>query len=232
MASKVLGAFAEYVLLPEHVVKQNAFRKPSGLSFDEAAMLEPLACVVHPYAMLDFSKISTAVVIGAGPIGLLHITHLKMKGVHTIAADLNMQRLEVAGLLGADASCMPDALRDIVDRETSGMGVDLVVECTGQTDVWQESVLYTRRGGTVVLFGGCKSGTSATFDTHRLHYDEITLTGSFHFSPCDVKEAYRLLAGGTITVTPLISGVMNLTDIGTAFEKLKEGTGIKYAIRP
>jgi L-iditol 2-dehydrogenase len=250
MDKKVLGAFAEYILLPEHIVKQNVFHKPKNLSFEEAAFLEPLSCVVHGMQGLKIKKGDSALIIGAGPIGLLHLLLLKGKGVNVIITGLEKERLSLAKKLGASMAITPEnnppsppfskggmggfseKLKKIINRFTNGLGVDYVFECTGQPDVWQSSVNYVRRGGTVILFGGCKSGTTVTYDTGRLHYDEITLKGVFHFSPDDVKEAYNLLKNGKIRVKELISGRYPLKDTKKAFLKLSKGEGIKYAIIP
>jgi L-iditol 2-dehydrogenase len=91
---------------------------------------------------------------------------------------------------------------------------------------------HLRPGGRVTLFGGCPTGTSACFDTHRLHYDEITLRGVFHFTPADVKKAHGLLSTGTLDTKRLISGSYPLKGIEKAFGLLKRGRGIKYAIKP
>ena len=99
-------------------------------------------------------------------------------------------------------------------------------------DVWEASVNYVRRGGTVILFGGCKSGTTVTYDTRRLHYDEITLRGVFHYTPSDVKMAYKLLREGKLGVSRLISGRYSLQQTQKAFERLSKSQGIKYAIIP
>lgn len=232
MKTKVLGAFADFILLPKHVVEQNTFLKPADLPFDAAAMLEPLSCVVHPYSGSDLYSVATALVIGAGPIGLLHLLFLRAHGISTIVSDLNEQRLRTADGLGASVSCPPGALEAAVTEMTHGEGVDMVVECTGMPEVWEHSVRFCRRGGTVVLFGGCPSGSHATFDTGRLHYDEITLRGSFHYDPRDVLLARQMLVERRINVAPLISGAVNLEDIALAFENLRAGRGIKYAIIP
>lgn len=232
MDSKLLGSFAEYVLLPDHVVKQNAYKKPADLSFDEAAMIEPLSCVVHPYSKINMEEVKTALVIGAGSIGLLHLLFLKMNGIKVIISDKNKERLRTSRSLGADRTATPDKLMESIFDKTSGMGVDLVVECTGQVETWEETVDFARRGGIVILFGGCQTGTTASFDTHRLHYDEITLIGSFHFTPSDVQLAYRLLAEKKIGVGHLITGSLPLKDIKQAFEYLRNGRGTKYSIHP
>jgi len=231
MNTKVLGAFAEYILLPPHIVKQNLFHKPADLSFEEAAFLEPLSCVVHGINGLNIKQGDRVLIIGTGPIGLLHLLLIKLRGADVIITGLEQERLNLAERLGADVVVKPSELVNAVNEFTSGIGVDFVFECTGQLGVWSDSVNYLRRGGTVVLFGGVKTGTAVTYDTYRLHYDEITVKGTFHFTPQDVKRAYDLLNDG-INVSPLISGHRPLSELGIAFERLSEGEGIKYAIVP
>lgn len=231
MKTKVLGAFAEYILLPSHIVKQNLFHKPAKLSFEEAAFLEPLSCAVHGMADLNIKKDDKVLIIGAGPIGLLHLLLARMKKAKVIITGLEQKRLNMARKLGAEIAVAPSELTDALKDFTGGLGVDLAFECTGNEEIWELSVNYLRRGGTVVLFGGCKKGTRATYDTYRVHYDEITLKGVFHFNPQDVKTAYGLLMG-KINVSRLISGRYPLKDIHIPFEKLSKGEGIKYAIIP
>lgn len=232
MEKKALGAFAEYLLLPAHVVKQNLFRKPGILSFEEAALLEPFSCVMHPYGKLKLGEIETALVIGAGPIGLMHLAYLKTKGIQVILSDYFDDRLSLGERMGADSISVPHDVEDVVKDTTGNFGVDLVIECTGQHGVWEKAVHYVRRGGTIVLFGGCPAGSNVTYDTHRLHYDELTLTGSFHYTPGDVKTAYLVMLDRSMDLSLLISGNLRLEEIEKALIKLKEGKGIKYALKP
>jgi L-iditol 2-dehydrogenase len=232
MGTKILGAFAEYIVIPQHILKQNVYLKPEHLSFEEAAFLEPLACVVHGMRALDIEKGDSILILGTGPIGLLHLLAARIKGARVTITGLEQERLELAKELGAENIPEPSAIWESLETATGGLGFDHVIECTGQADVWQSAVNYTRRGGTVILFGGCRQGTTVTYDTYRLHYDEITLKGIFHFTPSDVKEAYRLLCSGTIDVKPLISGCYPIEEIGEPFEKLSRGQGIKFAIIP
>lgn len=231
MATKVLGAFSEYLVLPSHIVKQNVFPKPPGISFEDAAFLEPLACVVHGMEGLNINKDDRILITGAGPIGLLHLILLKLKGAKVLLTGLEQKRLDIAKILGADEVTMPSDAERALDKFTDGMGADFVFECSGQLEVWENSVNNIRRGGTVILFGGCKRGTRAAYDTYRLHYDEITLKGVFHFMPADVRTAYKFLKD-TLKPASLISGSYPLKDINTAFENLAQGEGIKYAIVP
>ena len=252
MATKALGAFAEYIIIPAHVVRQNAFIKPKRLPFEHAALLEPLACVVHGVAIdsadknkkvkpLRGLKGTSSLVIGAGPIGLMHVMLLSAMGAEVTIADHHASRLAIAKKLGValtvklvrdDAEGNARRMKRAMKSATVGMGFDHVHECTGRPDVWERSIDYTRRGGTVTLFGGCPSGTRACFDTHRLHYDEITLRGDFHFTPADVRVAYEMLAGGLEGAELFISGAFPLEKIMSAFDLLVQGKGIKYAVLP
>jgi len=263
MDTKVLGAFAEYILLTEYIVKQNVLYKPKNLSFEEAAFLEPLSCVVHSMKSVDIKRGDNVLVIGAGPIGLLHLLLVKEKEAVVAISNKHKKKLKIAKELGADfvlrtdIECSPSP-KPLPSREgnnkkkvpsllvgegkgegffnikkiTNSIGFDYVFECTGRPEVWQASVNYVRRGGTVILFGGCKSGTKVTYDTGKLHYDEITLKGVFHFTPSDVKKAYKLLCKGRIGISRLISGSYPLNQLQKAFDKLARGVGIKYAIIP
>ena len=230
MKTKVLGAFAEYLLLPAHIVEQNLFHKPEDLSYEEAAFLEPLSCVIHGMQGLDIKPGKKVLIIGTGPIGLLHSLVARLKGAHVVIAARRKERLNFAGNLGAYA-VETTGLAGAIEEHTGGMGFDFVFECTGQLSVWEDAVSYVRRGGTVVLFGGVKGGTKVSYDTYRVHYDELTLKGVFHFTPRDVKTAYALL-NGKLDVSPLISGSYPLKDLIIAFQMLMRGEGVKYAIVP
>lgn len=232
MSSKVLGAFSEYILIPRHVVSRNVFKKPDSLDFQDAAFLEPLSCVVHNVELLNITGKDTVLIIGAGPIGLLHLMLAKHKGARVIITDFEQERLETAKKLGADVIFHPSETAAHVHDFGRGMGVDYVFECTGQPEVWESSVDYVRRGGTVVLFGGCKKGTDVTFSAERLHYDEITLKGTFHFTPQDVKKAFHLLKNNKIDVKQLITGTCSLREVPSVFPLLARGKGIKYAVVP
>ncbi len=231
MDTKVLGAYGEYLLLPAPVVRENLYKKPDSLPFEYAALLEPLACVVHPYSRIDLALADRALIIGAGPIGLLHLIYLMSQGVEVSVLDVNSERLQVAEKIGATKTHTPEALRTWL-KQPDFVGFDLVIECTGNVQVWMEAVEYVRRGGTVVLFGGCPQGTEVKYSTYRLHYDELTLMGSFHFSPADVAKAREFLIEYHSRFSPLLSGRFGLKDISEVFERLKQGQGIKYVIQP
>jgi L-iditol 2-dehydrogenase len=232
MDTKILGAFAEFIIVPSHIVRQNMYIKPASLPFEEAALMEPLACVVHSMNSTGIRNGDAVLIIGSGPIGLLHLLLAKKRGARVIMTGLEPDRLELAKSLGAEYAVLPQMIKETVREMTSGLGVDAVFECTGQPAVWEAAPDYLRRGGIAVLFGGCRRGTKVSYDTYRIHYDEITLKGIFHFAPSDVKEAYDILCNGKLETRRLISGSYPLEKITEPFKRLSLGDGIKYAIIP
>ena len=235
MDKMVMGAYADYLLLPAHIVQRNAFRKPAELPFEEAALLEPLACVVHAQEVAQPQNFESVLIVGAGPFGLLHMLALRDRGLREVTvAGRGAERLKWAAQLGA--SRIVDARGDHRDREIAslngGFGPDLVIECTGQVDGWQDSLRYARRGGRVVLFGGCAPGTVLNVDTRRMHYDNLTLLAPFHFRPRDVKRAYEILCLRKIGVGDLINARRRLAELAEVFTLLERGAILKCAVIP
>ena len=176
-----------------------------------------------------------AVIIGAGAFGLLYLAVLRLLGVERIyVVARNPYRAQIARELGATGIIDRSAedAREEVLALTDGRGADLVVECTAQPAVWQESVFWPRSGGQLILFGGCPPGTTVALDTYRVHYDQVRLFSPFHFTPKAVRRAYELLATGKIPTGPLISGTYPLSQLPAVFDLLQNGQGIKYAIIP
>ncbi len=235
METMVLGGYAEYITIPARVLRTNLFQKPSSLSFAEAALLEPLSCVTFGLQQAKLRSDDTAVVIGAGAIGLLHVVVLRALGIERVyVVARNTQRARTARELGA-YEIIPYAAeeaREAILEVTDGRGADLVIECTAQPRVWEESLFLARPGGQVVLFGGCPAGTKVSLDTYRIHYDQVQVLSPFHFTPKAVRASYDLLAAGKIPTKKLISGTFPLTQLAQAFDLLQRGEGIKYAVVP
>lgn len=235
METMVLGGYAEYVTIPARVLRTNLFLKPASLSFAEAALLEPLSCVTFGLQQAKLRPDATAIVIGAGAIGLLHVVVLRALGVERVyVVARNPQRAQTARELGA-YGIIPYAAeeaRSAVLEITDGRGADLVIECTAQPRVWEESLFLARPGGQVVLFGGCPAGTTVSLDTYRIHYDQVQVLSPFHFTPQAVRMAYKLLTTDKIPTKKLISGTFPLTQLSLAFDLLQRGEGIKYAVVP
>lgn len=223
MATKVLGSYAQYLLIPARIAKLNVFHKPAELSFEMASLLEPLSCVAQGIELLNLQSDDRVLIIGPGSIGLMFVAALRLLGIESVTlAGRNRARLDVGEKLGA----MPTVLGDV-----SG-NFDLVIECTGNVEVWEKSVDYSRRGGTVMLFGGCPSGTTASFDTKKLHYDQISLVSPFHFGTNAVRTARVWLIDHRMDLSALISGERSLDQGEQTFQDLKEGKGLKYVFKP
>ncbi len=235
MDRMVMGAYADFLLLPAHVVARNAYRKPPALSFEEAALLEPLSCVVHAQALARPEMGESALIVGAGAFGLLHMLALRAAGVREIAvAGRGASRLQAAERLGADRvinTAAGDSAAE-VSRLNDGFGPDLVIECTGQVEGWRDAFERVRRGGRVVFFGGCPAGTALEIDTRRMHYDNLTLIAPFHFRPRDVRRAYDLLADGQLGAGRIVNARRPLADIAGVFEMLERGEVLKCAVIP
>ncbi len=231
----VLGAYADLLLLPAHIVARNTFIKPPDLPFEEAALLEPLSCVVHAQAMARPEQFETVLIIGAGPFGLLHMLALRAMGVSKVAvAGRGEERLKWAGELGAD--CVIDARKEDAAREVAklngGFGPDLVIESTGQVDAWQDAFARVRRGGRVVFFGGCPPGTALAVDTRRMHYDNLTLLAPFHYRPRDVRCAFEMLGARKLNAGAIVNARRRLDQLGEVFALLERGAVLKCAVIP
>ncbi|MGY5870633.1 MAG: zinc-binding dehydrogenase [Candidatus Thorarchaeota archaeon] len=231
----VNGAFAEYIRVPEPVVQWNTHPIPDSLSFRNAALTEPLACVVHGIEESNIRLGDTVAVIGAGPIGQMMIMLAKKNGASTvIASDLAPLRRDIALKAGADIAIDPTK-EDPVERvkeETSGRGADVVIEAVGLPQLWEQAIDMTRDAGTTVLFGGAASGTKFEVDTVRFHYGQLTLKGVFHLKPKHVEQALKLIIAGDVNPDLLISHEMPLKDINKALEMMSKGETMKVSISP
>jgi L-iditol 2-dehydrogenase len=232
MKEKVLGAFGQYLCIPAPVAKQNLFPRPDHVDADHASLLEPLACVVHAVHKVDWRGVERVLILGLGSMGLLFAQILPQKTkAALVGAGRGPARLELARCLG---------LRPVVDVGERARAeqlapddrFDVVIECTGKTDGWQEAFDRAAPGGQVLLFGGLPCGTTFSIDAYRLHYEEIRVAGNFHFAPADVLEARTLLLSGDLELDPLISGRVPLTRLPEAMRRLEAGEGLQYAIDP
>jgi L-iditol 2-dehydrogenase len=229
------GAYAEYIRIPAPIVKQNTYELPDHVTFEEAALLEPLACVVNGNDVANIKIGDTVVVIGAGPIGLMQIQLAKIKGAtNVICIDLKDERLKIASELGADVT-INSSKEDQVNRVkelTNGLGADVVIEAVGLPKTWELAVDITRKAGTTVFFGGCPPGAKITLDAQRIHYGDLTIKGIFHHTPLSVKRAYKLIIKGSFKGRPLITDKMPLSKLEQALQLMAEGKCIKIAIMP
>jgi L-iditol 2-dehydrogenase len=229
------GAYAEHIKVPSRMVAVNMQEIPSHLTFEEAAITEPLACVLHGVEKANIKFGDIVAIIGAGPIGLLHLLVSKKMGTEkVIVSDLVEERLQVAQKLGAEV--VNASLGDPVEKIkglTNGYGADVVIEAIGLPATWEQALKMVRKGGTVLEFGGCPPGTEIKVRTELLHYGQVTVLGTFHATPLHFRKALNILASRTIDVRSLITQKMKLEKIKDAFETLiTSKKDIKIAITP
>jgi L-iditol 2-dehydrogenase len=234
------GAFAEYLLVPRRFVECNIHRIPEGLSFERAALAEPLACVLHGIDACELERYGVlgpveVLIFGGGPIGLLFVAALANMGHLPVLADPNPNRLSVGRALGADKTIeiARGGAQAAPVRETSpgGKGFWIAVDCTGQPGVWSDAIESVRPGGLVNLFGGCAPGTSIPLDTHLVHYSELTLKGVYHHRPETFRRALALLADPRFGADLLISGVQPIGGVVEALRSMIRKEALKVVIR-
>jgi L-iditol 2-dehydrogenase len=232
----VWGAFAEYIVVPERIVKKNLLIVPDHVTYEEAALTEPLACVIHGVEESTICMGDTVVINGAGPIGLFFTALIKKKGARVIQTDLVDERLSVAETLGADhiinAQEGEEATIQKVKALTEGRGADIAIEAVGYPKIWETTIKMTRKGGTATLFGGCEKNTTITVDTSLLHYNEITMKGVFHHTPHYIRTALNLISWGTLDTDVFITEKMPLSRIDEALQKVLAQKGVKIALIP
>jgi L-iditol 2-dehydrogenase len=232
------GAYAEYIVIPERIVHRNTCLIPDHLTFAEAALIEPLACVLHGLDALDLQLGDTAVALGCGPIGLLFINALTLRGLNVIASDRHESRLAAARHFGAVATVNAAGMG--VDEQVAAVrsltpgerGAPVVIEAVGRTETWAAATRMARRGGQILLFGGAKGGTRLTVDATALHYDELTIKGVFHHTPRHVHLALYLIAAGAINARDYLTANRPLAEAIAALEDNGARRGIKTVILP
>src|ERR1700761_857628 len=213
------GAFAEYVVVPQRI----CYQLPEGLAFQEAAMLEAVSVALHAVGVSEMKGGETALVIGAGMIGLLTLQAAKAEGAaEVLIADIDPTRLERAKSLGATETLLlsGDALVKEILLRTEGKGVDLVLEAVGREETIAASVASVRKGGTVTLIGNISP--RATIPLQVVVSRQIRLQGSCA-SAGEYPQAMEMLAAGKIKVGPLITAVAPLSDGPRWFARLHAG---------
>jgi L-iditol 2-dehydrogenase len=224
-ADRTWGAFAEFLRVPASVVRANLHRVPEGVSDETAAFLDPVASVFHGWNRLGSPPPRRILIYGAGALGLLWAASARSRGVEAIVAGRGAARLEIAARYGA-------RVMDVERESAEGLGAEAAVDCTGDARVWELLPSLVGPGGRVLLFGGCAPGTAVTYDAARLHYSEISLSGSFHYTPEEARAAMAALASGEIDPRPLVTASGALSDLPRFLEAQRRGEGIRYAVRP
>jgi L-iditol 2-dehydrogenase len=230
------GAYAEYIRIPRRIVETNMLALPDDVSFESAAMTEPLACALRGLQETGADIGDTVTVLGAGPLGLMLLRVAKLNGCKVIAVVKRDEQVTAARRFGADEVVQIKKVSDPVEAVisvTEGRGSDVVIEAVGRPQSWHWAVDMVRKGGVVNFFGGCASGTKVELDTDRLHYSELNLKATFHHTPQTVRRAFALIAEKKVQSTDYITGEAPLSKLKQVLQQmLDRGSQIKTAIIP
>jgi L-iditol 2-dehydrogenase len=223
-----VAGFAEFSVVPATALRP----VPAGVDLVEAAFTEPLACVVNAHRAMPVPLGGDVVVVGAGPIGLLHAQLARARSARVIVADMNPSRLAVASRLGAQSTVDVSTVdtQEAVRELTGGRGADVVIVTVGTPAVIASSLRLAARNGTVNLFAGTHPKADLALDPDLLHYDQLTLTGSHDYTPGDFATATRLIRYRIVDVAALVSHRLPLRSIVDAFDITVAQSGLKTVI--
>ncbi len=256
----LFGAFADLLLVPELIVKNGLRRIPPGLSDEAAALLDPLASVVHALNRVnaDDGGGGDVLIVGTGPIAAMMFFVLRgnegsSSGRRIVVAGRRPQRLaffegmnaEVARIAGSSRDQgagappprftfkeNPPSPQGIENRRGERARFSLILDTTGDPGVISALPPLAENGGTVVLFAGMREGAHVSVDAFAVHYREVSITGSFHYTPRDVDAALALLVEGAIPVSSLVEQRRGLDQWREAFDLVERGAAMKVALVP
>ncbi len=217
------GAYAESIVVPARLVQKTLLRLKTKTDFRDAALVEPLACVVQGIEDTQLRPGQNVLVLGAGPIGLMFVVLARNLGCQVTVAGRRQPRLKVAHRLGARqvVKIGPEAaMAETIRQATGSSPFDAVIEAVGKPEVWEAAIQSVRKGGTVNLFGGCPSGSMVALDTGRLHYSSLTLVASFHHTPRTIRKALELIESGVIRAADFVDGHHLLSELPELFQSM------------
>lgn len=230
------GGFAEYMTVPAIAVARGIlFPVPDHLSDAEASLAEPLACVVNGQRKSQICPGDVVLVIGAGPIGLMHLQLARASGARkVIVSEPSPERRALAAQLGATRTVDPSSenLIEIVRGETDGDGADVVVAAIGVTQILNQLLELTRPGGRVNLFAGYSGAGEATISANLVHYGELIVTGTSACTRDDFRTALNLIDSRQVDVRTLASHTFPLDRVHEAFETTRSGAGLRIVVTP
>jgi len=219
------GLADEYIV-PEWNVKHGGVLKiPDSMSFEDAAMIEPLACCIRAWNKFTHKNNDSIAVLGIGPTGIMHALLAKIYGFEKIfCLDFNEFRLDFAKKFEAIAinSGNTNALEQI-KSETANQGVDVVIVATSSLNALKDAVNFVRKGGTIVMFGVPSKGAIIDLDMSEIYSKGITIVNSYAASDFDTKEALEKISNKQINVSQLITHKYNLQECQEAFVHAKSG---------
>lgn len=230
------GGFAEYVLIPSIVMESNNLIKiPDDVTFEEGALIEPLSCCIRGQKNAGTKFGDIVLIVGAGPIGLMHMQLAKLAGAQTvIVSEPLASRREKAQKLGADIVVDPtkEDLKQIVMNETGGIGADVIIMAIGVPQLVNDTLKLCCKGGTVNLFAGFAGTGESMIEVNTIHYNEIKVNGSTAYQRQDYLQAAKMVIQHKINLKEIVTHKFNLDDFDKAYEVCKSGEGLKVVIEP
>jgi L-iditol 2-dehydrogenase len=230
------GGFAELMLVPAKVLAVDGVNRiPGGLSFAEASVAEPLSCVINGQEQAGVGEGQTVVVVGAGPIGCLHVRLARARGAARVfLVELSRRRLELAAsLVAPDEAVVAEASGTVeaVRKLTDGRGADVVIVAAASGRAQEDALQMAARRGTVSFFGGLpKDRPTITCDANIVHYREVGIVGANGSSPGHNRQALELIASGAVPVADLITHRLPLERAIEGIHAVTRGEGIKVTI--
>jgi L-iditol 2-dehydrogenase len=228
------GAYAESIVIPERLVQKNLLALKESTSYADAALTEPLACVVLGLDDCRIRPGQTVLILGTGPIGLMFVRLASQAGCRVWAAGRGSARLKAAETLGAERVIEVPRDQEVsrVLQKAGWPRADVVIEAVGRPEVWEAAMRLVRKGGTVNFFGGCPTGTSVSLDTGLIHYSNLTLLASFHHKPRTIRRALGHIEGGLIQARDFVDGECRLEDLPSLLSSMARGNrAIKTLVR-
>jgi L-iditol 2-dehydrogenase len=226
------------MVIPHEVIRVAGVNKiPANISYDEAAVTEPLACVLNAQRILDVKKGDTVLVMGAGPIGCLHVRVARALGADKVfLADINGGRLKKsASVVNPDASFdMSEVkLEEAILAVTDGHGPSIIITAAPAAKAQELAISMVAPGGKVSFFGGLpKDAPFIQCDANIVHYKEVTLYGANGSSPQQNLDALNLIALGKVKVSDLITHKVSLDNVQDAIDAVLSGDAIKVVVNP
>jgi L-iditol 2-dehydrogenase len=232
------GGFAEYMIVPAKVLAVDGVNRiPGGVSFAEASVAEPLACVLNGQELARVGEGDDVVVFGSGPVGCLHVRVARARGAARVfLVEVNAERLHrAAALVKPDAAIdagVADPVAEVLAR-TGGRGADVAITAAASGAAQEQAQRLMAPGGRVSLFGGLpKDDPLISVDANRVHYRELSLVGANGSSPAHNARALELIGSGQVQVDDLITHRLPLDALHDALDLVARGEAIKVTIEP
>jgi L-iditol 2-dehydrogenase len=220
------GLSEEYVVPQWNVEHGGVLKIPDSMSFEEAAMIEPLACCVRAWTKYPYHEGDSVAIFGVGPTGMMHVMLAQSKNFSKIFCfDVNEFRLKFAKKFNITDSInsLDEKRKEKILEYTEGLGVDVAIVATSSLKALEDAIDMVRKGGAVMMFGVPSKDAKIILNMSKIYSKEITLVTSYAASDNDTKEALRLIESSKIDVKQLVTHTYTISDSQKAFEHARSG---------